>query len=232
MTLATPQSLLKLIPCTSNEQLDAVHLHTHEAWGPKLTLKQYCDREAQIHKTDYARLKQRACILVEESESEGSINWLSFGDVFYQPALLLREGSLYEGNMVAVASVFTPRHHRRKGYAKIMLDKLLETERSNPANIATSLYTDIGPDYYAQFGYRCHPSFTFMRRISSAEQINGVVDEKVTLLTLSQTCELLQAESEDIRTEFKKLEKEGCQDLKFCSLPCPLAQTYVSAWKI
>ena len=223
MTL--PARQYKLIPCISEEQLDAVHLHTHEAWGPKLTLQQYCDREAQIQKTDYAQLRQRACILVEEGEPEESVNWLSFGDVFYQPALLLRKGFLYEGNVVAVASVFTPRHHRRKGYAKIMLDQLLERERGSPANIATSLYTDIGPDYYAQFGYKCHPSFTFARKISSQHDDSVVLDERVSLLTLPQTCELLQAESEDIRAEFKKLQDQGCQDLKFCSLPCPLAQT-------
>lgn len=74
-----------------------------------------------------------------------------------RPALISRAGSQPEDvSSFGIASVFTPRRNRRKGYATKMLSLLQQRLPSHAPGVVgfSVLYSDIGRQFYARMGWK------------------------------------------------------------------------------
>jgi hypothetical protein len=127
-----------------------------EFGAPFLTLDQYLDRERFLAEQTFA--KRLTCwVLLSD---EGDV--LSACETYRRPCMVRINDKVLHGDCMAVASVVTPIHHRKKGYATQMLKSLQTEIRSMEGVIASSLYSDIGPEFYDRMGWKCYESVSLM----------------------------------------------------------------------
>lgn len=138
-----------LRPATHDEYLQQTRKNFPE-WGSTLSLDQYLNRELSLLKTRYG--KTSTCwVLVIDSEVKCSC------ETYPRRCIYSSADGLEEGLCWSVASVFTDPEHRGKGYASRMMELLYERCKIEGC-IASNLYSDVGHDFYARFGWKSHQS--------------------------------------------------------------------------
>ncbi|KAI8918774.1 hypothetical protein BC831DRAFT_122188 [Entophlyctis helioformis] len=156
-----PDLVLSEATTAQDEQSTA---NSHPSWGaPLLTLEQYKAREAHQRACVFAQAPRRRCwVLTRSSDPVGTLDLVSHCETFMHDALLVGgDGVVHEGVCYSIASVFTPEAHRRRGYAAAMLKLLADTViHADPGAIASALYSDVGPTYYAKQGWHLYPSIS------------------------------------------------------------------------
>ncbi|KAI9346774.1 hypothetical protein DFJ73DRAFT_465601 [Zopfochytrium polystomum] len=69
------------------------------------------------------------------------------------------DGQIRDGTVFSIASVYTPEKHRRNGFAAEMLKQVRKVLLDEiPDLLASALYSDIGPTYYARLGWIPSPA--------------------------------------------------------------------------
>ncbi|KAJ1985445.1 hypothetical protein H4R33_004055 [Dimargaris cristalligena] len=165
---------LVLVPATPAQVRLTWH-RTGIEWGKGLTLDQYLDREVMLQATDFAQSHMTVYVLVPDNDRE-TREPLAHCDVFERPAVHIQgppvsgstadppnhhpEGKtvVQSGLAYSIASVFCPPAYRGWGYASMMMDQLYTILKTKPNSLASTLYSDIGPDFYARFGWRTYPA--------------------------------------------------------------------------
>lgn len=99
----------------------------------------------------------------------------------------MAEGELVQGTCFAIASVFTPNAHRRRGYAAKMLSLLLQELKSRKGAVASTLYSDIGPNYYSKIGWEAHPSVSLVLDLNPSIPPVTLLSPDCKLLDLAST---------------------------------------------
>ncbi|KAK2759159.1 hypothetical protein FQN54_003259 [Arachnomyces sp. PD_36] len=169
-------SSVKELPSADSPNLVLVHPTPAErieclkangvAWKGPLTFEQYIQRE------DYLRKQQRSkdgnltlWILVDGSLQPDNRTILSACETLKKPAFVAHDGELEEVYTQGVGSVYCKPEYRSRGYAKRMLNELVkEIETWQQENekrkkcVFSILYSDIGKNFYAQFGWKAFPS--------------------------------------------------------------------------
>ncbi|KAK6384464.1 hypothetical protein LTS17_002027 [Exophiala oligosperma] len=172
---------LSLEVATPIEHVRTAHLNAEE-WRGCLTAEQYCAREAVLHNTDLTREGGITCwilttTLEENLPKEGDADGPSSRPIFAScesilfHAYVAQEGRLKQVRAHGIGTVYTPAEHRGKGYAGRMMADLgprleiwqQQQQQQIPRgalkkNAASLLFSDIGPSYYARFGWEAHPS--------------------------------------------------------------------------
>lgn len=236
----------KLISTNDAAQILQAQTYNFAAWGyPYHTLEQYVERETLLRQTPFSKTRLTTWVLIEP---EKPLDILSACETYEYPCLMLVKGEVIEGICHAIASVFTPPHHRRKGHAATMLTSLLAQLKEKKDAIASTLYSDIGPEFYAKLGWEPHPSLSLVHQfeysdttgsqligrssISSSESSDGASSdsgysssepENCTLLNIDEVKSSIEDDASRIRTDFLKrsllLKDEGVQ-ATFVVLPC------------
>ncbi|KAJ3298920.1 hypothetical protein HK104_010154 [Borealophlyctis nickersoniae] len=175
--------------------------NSHNEWGKGLSLSQYHDRERFLSSYPFAKQGVTSWVLVPASDPT-TLNILSACETYARPCVANNEGELVEGKCFSVASVFTPEEHRGMGYARTMMTKVLEAVKAKEGAIASTLYSDVGPLFYAKLGWVVHPSVTARLTIPQSDDALEALlsnllgptgtNDGVTTLTIDTAATLLQ----------------------------------------
>jgi hypothetical protein len=131
----------------SRDQVRVVLRESHTIWGAGLTLDAY------------------VAMWDELAESAWGRDWYSWRAWVADDGRVLSSLKLYRPNMRlgevtararAIGAVFTPRDQRRRGHAASLIRGVL-AESPDAASDPGFLFTDIGVDYYASFGFAALP---------------------------------------------------------------------------
>lgn len=133
---------MKLEPATVEEQRARDRL-SYEAWGARLTVEQFIEREERLRAHPWSRAAMQS--------------WLWRGDdgavlascETYRMASRVGDAG---GETWAVASVFTEPALRGRGHARAMMRAVVERARAAGAQ-ASTLFSDVGAPIYAGAGY-------------------------------------------------------------------------------
>jgi hypothetical protein len=131
----------------SSEQVRSILRESHTLWGAGLTLDAY------------------VAMWEELAESAWGREWYGWRAWVAEDGRVLLSLKLYRPNLRlgdvtararAIGAVFTPREHRRHGYAAALIREAL-AEPPNASRDPGFLFTDIGVDYYTAFGFAALP---------------------------------------------------------------------------
>jgi GNAT superfamily N-acetyltransferase len=187
----------KLVATTSEDQIRLTIVANYEQWGSRtLTLEQYMEREFTLRTTEFSK-SLSTWILIDES---APLDILSACETYERPSMARVRGQVVHGTCYAIASVYTPPHHRKKGYAGLMLEMLLKELNQRPNSLGSTLYSDIGPDFYSKKGWKVYPSISLYLDLDSS---NGFTTPKeVSLMTLAQARPLLEIDAIKMQHDF------------------------------
>jgi GNAT superfamily N-acetyltransferase len=139
---------VRIVEATEHQRQGRDRL-THDAWGAMLTPEQYMQREARLRAHAWSRAALTTWLLVD-------------GETVLASCESYRMRSTVRGEVgttYAVASVFTEKALRGRGYASELM-KLLEArvrELDRTAH-AIVLYSDVGAPIYERAGYVARPA--------------------------------------------------------------------------
>ncbi|KAJ5165944.1 hypothetical protein N7492_006240 [Penicillium capsulatum] len=151
---------LVLVPATPAERIASIKLNS-VAWKGPLDVETYIARENHLLSQRLTRDGLTCWILVDRSEPEGHRTILSACESYLKTAWLAYDGTVEKVATHGVGSVYCRPEFRGKGYAKRMFEELclkLETwqmdKEPRGRSVFTVLFSDIGKNFYAQFGWR------------------------------------------------------------------------------
>ncbi|KAJ2994456.1 hypothetical protein HDV02_001547 [Globomyces sp. JEL0801] len=175
----------------------------YSAWGaPSLTLEEYFERESYLASSKFSKESLISWFLVDSDSPE---DILSSCETYRIPCLLSTNDGIVKGFCFAIGSVYTPTQHRRKGYASEMMKLLQNTLKSFKDSVASTLYSDIGRDFYANLGWKVHPSKSLV-----LDQLNTIPSFEVSSiipLTVDTARKLIEDEESQFLNQFKSLDK-------------------------
>ena len=168
------QNILQI--ATLEQELEILKSN-YSSWGSPLSLEKYITRESTLKSRPYAN--GRTCwILTNESNSRILSSCESYESTCFINGLA--------GTVWAIASVYTSIDYRKKGYATEMM-KLLLIECKKQGCIASILYSDIGPLFYAKLGWKLYPS----KQVSFDTTDKVRQCDLVSLIRLEEVSELI-----------------------------------------
>jgi GNAT superfamily N-acetyltransferase len=165
LPLATSQDL-RLEPATDLEYAQTTYLNAGE-WRGVLSMEDYLRREDVLQATNLCKEgKITGWILTSDAlqkNADGSRPILAACESIPVHAYVAVDGKLTSIQAHGIASVYTRPEHRGKGYASRMmqdLGKRLEIWQSpnGEPNQFSCLFSDIGSQFYARYGWRVFPS--------------------------------------------------------------------------
>ncbi|KAL2862775.1 uncharacterized protein BJX67DRAFT_291923 [Aspergillus lucknowensis] len=158
---------LVLVQATPAERIESIKLNSTEWKGP-LDLDSYIAREETLLQQRLTKNRLSCWVLVDRREPEDRRTILSSCETYKKAAMVARGGKLENALAHGVGSVYCRPEFRGKGYAKRMLQELskkidawhTEGDRGERP-LFSVLFSDIGKRFYAQFGWKPHPSSHF-----------------------------------------------------------------------
>ncbi|PYI06767.1 GNAT family acetyltransferase [Aspergillus sclerotiicarbonarius CBS 121057] len=158
---------LVLVPATPRERIESIRLNS-KAWKGRLDLETYITRENHLLQQPLTKDGLTCWILVDRREPEEQRTILGSCETYKKKAILAYAGKAEDVSTHGVGSVYCRPDFRGKGYAKRMMEELsnkietwkMETE-TRKCCLFTILFSDIGKDFYAQFGWQPFTSSHF-----------------------------------------------------------------------
>lgn len=180
-----------------------------QEWADDLSLDQYLAREqTQVDTYPDASFSQTNWVLLADSTSD---DILSACETLVRPCVVSRvdttgggrQRSVVVGNGYGIASVYCRPEYRRRGYAGLMLTLLAQHLENEEGVLGGGLWSDIGPDYYARFGWATHPSRSVSIKIHAPTNHDSSRGDRVSggWITRDQVAGICEADVEDITKE-------------------------------
>ncbi|KAF9961378.1 hypothetical protein BGZ72_003860 [Mortierella alpina] len=177
---------LILIPATEPELIQQTWTNNMEEWAKGVPLEQYHAREQHLATTAFSSENRLITwILVPKIDADvteeyktatgdqgvrGGFDPMDFSkqnlerilgavETYERPGIVATVGDeiLHEVSSVSVASVYAPSKYRNHGYGKLMM-RLLWKEIEDMGASFSFLYSDLGPDFYGNFGWTARTS--------------------------------------------------------------------------
>lgn len=177
-----------LVPATPEERIESIKLNS-VAWKGPLDVHTYIARENHLHQQRLVRDGLTCWILVDRNQPEGKRTILSSCETYKKKALLAYDGQVEDIPTHGVGSVYCRPEFRRQGYARRMLEELskkldtwqMDKERRDQS-LFTVLFSDIGKNFYAQYGWRpFSSSHISLKPISREEYDQGTPGTKLRM---------------------------------------------------
>ncbi len=125
---------------------------TFQEWASGLSVSQFLKRENRLRAHFWTQASMRTWFLMSSDRSV-----LSSCETF---RLKSEIGGGERGTSYSVASVFTEKKLRGKGYATEMMNQLVvELKRRDPSAQAVILFSDVGPGLYERSGFVAIPAW-------------------------------------------------------------------------
>ncbi|KAL5048161.1 hypothetical protein BDW71DRAFT_25959 [Aspergillus fruticulosus] len=167
---------LTLVQATPKERIESIKLNSTEWKGP-LDVDSYLAREDTLLQQRLTKEALICWVLVDCREPENARTILSSCETYKKTAIVARGGRVEEASAQGVGSVYCRPEFRGKGYAKRMLEELSKKmDAWQPEGVHSErplfsiLFSDIGKRFYAQFGWKPHPSSHFALAPISKEE--------------------------------------------------------------
>ncbi|KAF9557456.1 hypothetical protein EC968_007619 [Mortierella alpina] len=183
---------IHLIQAHSPETIQRTWANNKHEWGKTIDTDTYYARERHLASQDFANQgKLRFWILVPATFRPDQPDLdliLSAVETYDRPGMVAtKTHGVKDVLSISIASVFTPAQYRGHGYASHMM-KLLWKEIEAMDRVAfTTLYSDVGPEFYGRLGWTPKRSdeleIPTSHRVTDAESI---VLESVTDKDLSE----------------------------------------------
>ncbi|KAG0228736.1 hypothetical protein BGW41_003347 [Actinomortierella wolfii] len=232
MTIRAPAPFalnsVEVVQATRTDLIERTWLNNKVEWGKTTELDVYLDRERHLQNQDLTRNGGiKTWILVprqhgsQSAESDKDVDpdtILSALETFERPGWVARkeDGQVHDVLAISIASVFTPEKFRGYGYASLLMKAIWEKAREKGAEISY-LYSDVGPTFYARYGWKVHRSDELVIPVStifpenwgksSSPSMSAVlpVQDKDLDVVLSHDAELLK---EELIDRLKDAEKD------------------------
>jgi predicted N-acetyltransferase YhbS len=134
-----------LVP-TEGPILDEILTATFDVWHEGLTRRAYDRYYAAQLATPWGRSALRRWALVAGGEVLASAKVYHFSGVLDGHSI----------RIVGLGAVFTQPAHRGRGYARILVDRILDRASADGGDLAL-LFSEIGPDYYSRLEFSVIP---------------------------------------------------------------------------
>lgn len=132
-------------------------MRNYDGFGQPLSRELYLEREHALNLLPFGAGGFRWALV--DTESGG---WTATCETYHRPCLFTAEQGgravVKDGTVAVVASVFTPVHLRGRGYAAEMIRQLKDRLETFDGVVCSTLYSDIGPTFYANLGWAKCPS--------------------------------------------------------------------------
>ncbi|KAJ1959703.1 hypothetical protein IWQ62_004510 [Dispira parvispora] len=231
MTLSSTNELDLIVKPASPEQVVATWRRTHVVWGKKLTLEKYLEREQVLSHAAFTGPNLTVYVLVPRSQPD-TLDMLAHCDVFKRPCLVysvpatnapsekLDNGSSTEsealpsgtpsnrptqGDAYSIASVFCPHKYRGRGYASLMMKLVYQHLQSQPNALVSTLYSDVGPKFYARQGWDTYRAFHYEIKVPSSPASTEEIGDRVEWLTSNNVDELVQQDCRQLSDKVQAL---------------------------
>jgi predicted N-acetyltransferase YhbS len=131
-----------------SDQLDAIYRESHALWGSGLSLEDYTGLWQDLRRTEWGRRHAGFHVWVDDwGRVLSSVK-------LYHPLVQVAGRT---SRATVIGAVFTPAALRGRGHASDLVRAALARARDRDDRIAL-LFSDIGTDYYAAFGFRALPA--------------------------------------------------------------------------
>jgi GNAT superfamily N-acetyltransferase len=158
------------------QEVEKITTLNHIEWGNSLTIKEYMERERVLKNTTMGQKYLKPFALINTVNNDELISFL---EVYERSSYIKypnNDNSIKIIKSWSIASVFTPLQHRNKGYGSLLIKKLIETMK-NELIQSSVLYSDIGIEFYARFGY--HPRDAFNGKIIIDSITNSYINDQL-----------------------------------------------------
>ncbi|KAI4662670.1 uncharacterized protein J4E79_003979 [Alternaria viburni] len=143
----------------TEEECTTISINTSIEWKDSLSLAQYLKEGQWLATVPLARDGgMTTWILVHQDQGPGERRILCSCESFSKRSLTSDTSGIISENIVhGVASVFSPSEYRGRGYAARMMRELARTLHTWQAEgqpcVGSTLYSDIGKEFYAKLGW-------------------------------------------------------------------------------
>jgi len=155
-------STVNLVLATRAE-VDAISRESHLLWGAGLSLDAYRQLWEEVGRCSWAQKHARYYVW---RDADGQV--LSSMKI-YRPRIRVMG---HEGSCSVLGAIYTPRAFRRRGHAADMVLASLGAIRRRE-DLAAILFSDIGTQYYAKFGFGALPAIENMGRLPVRPVVPG-----------------------------------------------------------
>lgn len=153
-------------------------------WGaPMLNMEQYQMKAQLQRETPFAKRSTIHWALVERTAlDKEDDDALTVDDGVPLPAIYSKcechreecmmrktDGTIVQGYSYHIGSVFTNPEHRKQGLASFFLKQVAAKLEAMPNALGSVLYSDVGPTFYDQLGWRLHESRVAVLSTSAAQ---------------------------------------------------------------
>ncbi|KAK1821655.1 hypothetical protein LTR12_003883 [Friedmanniomyces endolithicus] len=203
---------LHLVVATPEELLAQQNANSTE-WRATLSLEAYLRREEHLLDLPLTRNGGlTAWMLVYAPPDSESRQVICGCESIKKRALIAKGGKVEDGVAHGVASVFCPPKYRGKGYAGRMIGevgKRLEGWQvgKGERSAFSVLFSDIGKDFYARYGWQPFPSAHIALPAQSTDQERGM--SAVRLLKDGDLAELCEADEKLMRSKLASSSKSS-----------------------
>lgn len=154
---------MQIVPATG-AVLQQILESSHALWGEGLSLRAYEHYNLAQLKTPWATGRLERVALVDGGRVLSSAKRYVLDARIDQDPI----------SLVGVGAVFTPPETRGQGFARVLLERILEDAR-DAGTAAALLFSEIGPEYYANLGFEVIPRESAQIRVQRREGAPGVV---------------------------------------------------------
>ncbi|KAJ3043660.1 hypothetical protein HDV00_004433 [Rhizophlyctis rosea] len=186
------------------EQIRQAWKNNYASWGaPDLLIDQYIERETLLGNTDFARDRE-TWVLVPPNAPSHTLSFLAACETYRRP-MLIGDGKkgLREGVCVSIASVFTPKPYRGRGYAGYLLEEVMQMIKQDDIVLASTLYSEVGKTYYGKFGWDYAPSYVGTISVDHDLDLEDFPSPPLHTLTASDIPELVHHEVDHLKDDLK-----------------------------
>ena len=124
---------------------------TFSSWGGKLSLEQYLEREKSLAEHEFVQ-SMITWVLAEGDDLLASC------ETYPMRSLLRDSEEVHTGTTWAVATVYVDPKLRKKGYASLLLQQVIEELRTQEDVHASVLFSEVGTPLYERLGYISRPA--------------------------------------------------------------------------
>ena len=139
--------------------LDAILASTFEIWSEGLSRSAHTKYDAAQRATAWGRERLRRWALVDGEQLLASAK-----EYLFDATLDGREI-----RVCGIAAVLTEPLHRRRGHARVMIERLIDRAAAGGCDLAL-LFSEIDPEYYARLGFMPIPTFDLDLRVAASDR--------------------------------------------------------------
>ena len=174
---------------------ETLAIKNYDEWGKPsgLSLNQYLEREVLLLNTEFSKESHELWTYTVDGQI------VSACESYKSKCIAIIGGKYIEGDCFRIGSVFTPSEHRKKGYASQMMKELLIALRSRDLCVASVLYSDVGPDFYARCGWRTMES----KSLKISNRRAPFMERKAVMVSLPNLKPFIELEENQLSLEIK-----------------------------